>query len=241
MNKYKTLIFDLDDTLTNNKVSIQYAFRKVIEKLNLKYEDELFLRWAKFDGEYWHKWENGQMTLPDSIKTLEERIRYLRATRFILFFKEEKVELTFDSAVKLNELYCEMMGVNIVEMDHAKSLLEELHKEYEIVVATNGPKVAAYNKVERAHLMPYVSLILCSEEVGFSKPMTEFYDCLFKRLKNQDKKTMLMIGDTLATDILGGERNGLDTCWLNWDGIPVPEEYHPTLVIHELLELKKKL
>lgn len=241
MKKYKTLIFDLDDTLTNNMESIHYAFNKVVEKLQQEVSDERFFRWAEFDANYWHAWEKGEMKLPESIKTLEDRIRYLRSTRFIWFFEKEGIEVSFECAVELNEIYCEMMGVNIVEMENAGKLLKELHEEYEIIVATNGPKVAAFNKVERAHLMPYVSFVLCSEEVGYSKPMPQFYEILFERAENKDKSTMLMIGDTLTTDILGGMRNGLDTCWLNWKKLPVPKEYHPTFVIHELLELKEKL
>ncbi len=241
MKKYKTLIFDLDDTLTNNTESIRYAFEQVINRMEGKYSDELFLRWSKFDADYWHSWEKGTMILPETIKTLEDRIRYLRGNRFVRFFKEEGIEIEFEFAVELNEIYCEMMGVNIIEIKNAKKLLQELCTEYEIIVATNGPKVAAYNKVERAGLMPYVSFVLCSEEVGFSKPMPEFYDLLFARAENKDKETMLMIGDTLTTDVLGGMKNGIDTCWLNWERIPVPEGYHPTMVIHELLELKEKL
>ncbi len=238
MNKYKTLIFDLDDTLTNNMESIRYAFEKVLEKLHCKFSDEQFFRWAKFDADYWHAWESGRMKLPESVKTREDRIRYLRSNRFIQFFEIEGIALSSENAVELNEIYCEMMGVNIVEMENAGKLLKELYKEYEIVIATNGPKIAAINKVERAHLMPYVSFVLCSEEVGFSKPMPEFYNRLFEQMENKDKSTMLMIGDTLATDVLGGMKNGLDTCWLNWNKLPIPDEYHPTYVIHKLMELK---
>ena len=239
MSKYETLIFDLDDTLIDNNQSIKYAFTIMINELGLEYSDELFSKWKKFDTAYWHTWENGDMIIPDSIKTLEDKITYLRANRFILFFKE--LELNFNSAVTLNELYCSMLGVNIVEIENAGKLLQELYHHHEILIATNGPKEAAINKLKKAKLMSYVSSMVCSEEVGFSKPMSEFFDYLYNKTQNKDKSRMLLIGDSLTTDVLGGMNNGIDTCWFNPNNSSLPEEYCPTMTINKLLQLKKKL
>ena len=239
MSKYKTLIFDLDDTLINNNESIKYAFNIVINKLKLEYSDELFLKWKKFDNEYWHAWESGNMIIPNYIKTLEDKITYLRATRFILYFK--KIGLDFNSAVSLNELYCNMLGVNIKEIENASKLLQSLYNNHEIVIATNGPKEAAINKLEKANLKSYISALVCSEEVGFSKPMTEFFNFLYNITQNKDKSKMLLIGDSLTTDILGGMNNGIDTCWFNPNNKELPKEHHPTMTINKLLQLKKKV
>lgn len=239
MSKYETLIFDLDDTLIDNNQSIKYAFTVMINELGLEYSDELFSKWKKFDTAYWHTWESGNMIIPDSIKALEDKITYLRANRFILFFKE--LELNFNSAVTLNELYCSMLGVNIVEIENAGKLLQELYQHHEILIATNGPKEAAINKLEKAKLMSYISSMVCSEEIGFSKPMPEFFDCLYNKTQNKDKSRMLLIGDSLTTDVLGGMNNGIDTCWFNPNNSSLPEEYCPTITINKLLQLKKKL
>lgn len=239
MSKYKTLIFDLDDTLIDNNESIKYAFNIIINALKLEYSDELFLKWKKFDNAYWHIWESGDMVIPNSIKTPEDKITYLRATRFILYFKE--IGLDFNSAVSLNKLYYNMLGVNIKEIENAGKLLQSLYNNYEIVIATNGPKEAAINKLEKAKLKSYISGLVCSEEVGFSKPMPEFFDILYRIIKNKDKSKMLLIGDSLTTDILGGMNNGIDTCWFNPNNIELPKEYYPTMTINKLLQLKKKI
>ena len=179
------------------------------------------------------------MIIPDSIKNLKDKITFLRATRFILFFKE--LNLDFNYAVTLNELYCNMLGVNIVEIKNAGKLLQELYQHYEILVATNGPKEAAINKLEKARLRSYVSAIVCSEDVGFSKPMPEFFDYLYNKAQNKDKSKMLLIGDSLTTDILGGMNNGMDTCWFNPNNSSLLKEYCPTMTINKLLQLKEKI
>ena len=188
MNKYKTLIFDLDDTLIDNNQSIKYAFTVIINELKLKYSDDLFSEWTKFDTTYWHAWESGNMTIPDSIKTLEDKITYLRSNRFVIFFKDLKMD--FNTAIEINKLYCNMLGANIVEIENARNLLQELYHKYEILIATNGPKEAAYNKLEKAKLDSYISSIICSEEIGFSKPLPEFFNFLYNKAQNKDKNKM---------------------------------------------------
>lgn len=239
MSKYETLIFDLDDTLIDNNLSIKYAFTTIINQLEIEYSDDLFFKWKKFDTAYWHTWESGNMIIPDSIKTLEDKITYLRANRFVIFFKELKID--FETAVAINELYCSMLGVNIVEIENACKLLQELNSDYEIIIATNGPKDAAINKLEKAKLKSYISSIICSEEIGFSKPMPEFFNFLYDKTQNKDKNKMLLIGDSLTTDILGGMNNRIDTCWFNPNNNSLPEEYCPTMTINRLLQLKKKI
>lgn len=238
MQKYESLIFDLDDTLIDNNQSIKYAFEVIVNQLGLICNDELFEKWKRFDTTYWHNWESGKMIIPD-FKNLEEKITYLRANRFMIFFKF--LDITYDESIKINNLYCKMLGVNIVEIEGAKKLLQDLYSNYEIFVATNGPKDAAISKLKKAKLELYVSSIVCSEEVGFSKPMLEFFNYLFGKMPNKDKSKMLLIGDSLTTDILGGMNSGIDTCWFNPNNSLLPDQYYPTISINKLLQLKKEL
>ena len=134
-----------------------------------------------------------------------------------------------------------MLGVNIVEIKNACKLLKALYSKYEIIIATNGPKDAAINKLEKAKLKSYISSIVSSEEVGFSKPTKEFFTFLYDKIQNKDKNKMLLVGDSLTTDVLGGMNNGIDTCWFNPNNNPLPEKYYPTMTINNLLQLKKKI
>ncbi len=239
MTKYKTLIFDLDDTLIDNNESIKYAFSIILKYLNIPFNNQLFEAWKKFDNSYWHIWESGKMFIPDYIKTLKDKIIYLRANRFILFFNQ--IQLEFDKAIFINELYTKMLSVNIIEIKNAHLVIQELYNNYNILIATNGPQKAALEKTKKINIDSYISYVISSEEVGFSKPMPEFFDFLFTKFQNIDKKKSLLIGDYLTTDILGGMNNNLDTCWFNPNKLNLPNEYNPTMTINNLLELKRKL
>ena len=238
MKKYETLIFDLDDTLIDNIESVKYAFKIITKELNINYNEELFRKWKKADDTFWHKWSHKELNLP-KFNSVEEEVTFVRAYRFQLFFNT--LNLSFDNAVDLNELYCDNLGVNIKEIEGAKELIKDLSKDYEISIASNGPREAADNKIKKLKLNPYISSILTSGEIGIGKPNIEFFNILFEKLENKDKNKMMLIGDSLTTDIQGGMNAGIDTCWFNPNNKNLQKEYKPTTTINKLLELKKNL
>lgn len=69
----------------------------------------------------------------------------------------------------------------------------------------------------------------------------QFFESLYKQTITKNKHEMLMIGDSLTTDVLFGMNNGIDTCWYNPNNLSVPQEYKPTIIINNLLEVKKKI
>lgn len=239
MNKYETLIFDLDDTLIDNNESVKYAFMVVLDQLNIKFTNELFKKWLNFDKKYWHIYENEKIIIPNTIKSKENIITYLRANRFLIFFK--KLNLSLEDAIDINDLFCKNLGVNIIEIEGASTLLQKLSPNYEILIATNAAKETAHVKLEKANLDTYISSIITPDDVGYSKPKEEFFNYLYKKCENKDKNKMLLTGDSLTTDILGGMNNGIDTCWYNPNNNPIPTKYNPTMSINKLLQLTKKL
>ena len=52
---------------------------------------------------------------------------------------------------------------------------------------------------------------------------------------------MLLVGDSLTSDIAGGRGYGLDTCWFNPTGIARPADATSTYEIHHLNELARLL
>ena len=57
------------------------------------------------------------------------------------------------------------------------------------------------------------------------------------RIPNFDVKQALIIGDSLSSDIKGGQLAGLDTCWYNPERKPNNTDIVPTYEIQKLDEL----
>jgi len=72
---------------------------------------------------------------------------------------------------------------------------------------------------------------------GYQKPQVEFFHYCIDRIPDFSPETTLIIGDSLTSDMKGGNNIGIDTCWFN----PRQEEKRidvtVTYEIHELEEL----
>ena len=88
---------------------------------------------------------------------------------------------------------------------------------------------------------PYFKDIIISEEVAISKPNAEIFHHALDKIGYHDKNKVLMVGDSLTSDIQGGINAGIDTCWYN------PNEYinntniKPTYEIKSLFQLRELL
>ena len=83
--------------------------------------------------------------------------------------------------------------------------------------------------------------IFISEEIGFSKPEPEIFEYSVKKLGDFEKNEILMIGDNLVADIMGGINFGVDTCWVNLKNKENNKEIVPKYEINNLLELLEVL
>ena len=232
---YQILIFDLDDTLSDDKENIIYAFGKVLEYRGEAYSREKGLSFYNFDKKFWNDRINGTIKDPYKFQTDIEKTTWIRAERFVRFFKD----LSFKEAVTLNELYMKSLGEHVVPIDGAYELIHYLYHKYPniiIVVATNSPRVAVSAKLEKLKILPYITTIFSAEDAGHMKPHQDFFKKLFQKLNLMTKQNVLLIGDDLKKDIRGGNENSIDTCWFN-PNLDMVRTYIPTYEIHKLIDL----
>ncbi len=112
-----------------------------------------------------------------------------------------------------------------------------------MVVATNGPREAARDKLAKINCLDFIKHIFNADMTKnrATKPSKEFFHELFDYINFHDKAQILIVGDSLYSDVLGGLNAGIDTCWFNKNSDELGEDYTPTYVIKDLLELKRVL
>ncbi len=235
---YKTIIFDLDDTLTNDFENTKSAFSIAMKYKGQEFTEDDFLRFHEIDVQTWKNRAAGKIVTPyddDKIKKTE----WIRASRFIKFFGEENI--SYEEAVELNNVYMEGMKAKVVARPGAFETIKYLSENgYRLAIATNGPRIPLQTKIEKLGISSYVNLIFSAEEVGFMKPSPIFFEGLLKKLGVTDKKEVLFVGDDLDKDIKGASENGLDACWCNYNN-EENSEYRCRYQIKRLEELKSIL
>jgi HAD superfamily hydrolase (TIGR01549 family) len=119
----------------------------------------------------------------------------------------------------------------------ARGVLEALSTQATLALVTNGLREAQRPRVERLDIGRYFETIVVSGEVGTAKPGTAIFDLAFDQLDQPDKRTALMIGDSLSSDIPGAIAYGIANCWYNPQQRPTPPHLEIDHVISSLDEL----
>ena len=235
---YNTIIFDLDDTLTNDYENVKQGFKTILEYRNEFYTDKKFNRFYEIDKKTWRDRAAGKLTTPYE-DDIQKKAEWLRAYRFLNYFNNT---ISYDEAVNINNIYMEALKQKVVPREGALDIIKYLYdKKYKLIIATNGPMVPLKTKLEKIDIDKYISIVFSAEEVGAMKPHKDFYNGLFFKSGITEKEDVLFIGDEIEKDIKGGIENGIDTCWYNCNKQELVSKYIPKYEIHKLEDLKKIL
>lgn len=220
---YPWLFFDADGTLFDYNRAEATAFRKAFELLKFQFEESYLDTYQKINRELWKALERHEVTPA-----------VLRLRRFELLL--ESLRLT-GSADELNVAYVEQLGLCTDLIDGAYELLETLSRTSRIAIVTNGLEAVQRSRLMHSSIHPFITHLIISEEVGAAKPHPAFFDAAFARTGQPARSEVLIIGDSLTSDIQGGVDYGIDTCWYNPAGEPMPEGLPITYEIGHLSEL----
>lgn len=203
MKHYQTLLFDVDDTLLDFHAAQDQALDQLFTSVDIEPTMTVKRAYTTYNQGLWEKLERGEITRDE-----------LMATRFPTFFKNYfNKELPNNS---LNTRYLQFLANGHQELPGARTLLENLAaRDYELYVVTNGVKFIQEKRLKESKFDQYFKHIFISETLGAQKPSQIFFERAFEQIPNFDKEKTLIIGDSLSSDMLGGQNAGIATLWLN--------------------------
>ncbi|MEY2196389.1 YjjG family noncanonical pyrimidine nucleotidase [Neobacillus sp. BF23-41] len=199
--KYEIILFDVDDTLFDFSLSEKKALHKAFVEFGLptglaEYEDN----YKEISKVLWRDLEQGLTTLSE-----------LRVERFRRLFLTQELEINADT---FSSVYLGYLGKETHLVQGAVKLCENL-VSCRLAVITNGFRDVQTSRIGRSPLCNTFEQIIISEEAGFQKPEKGIFDYAFSKLQVTDKAKVLIVGDSLTSDIQGGINYGIDTCWFN--------------------------
>jgi len=117
--------------------------------------------------------------------------------------------------------------------------LEYLHNFAKCHIATNA-KDSSSNQIRKAlnrvGLAQFIDHIFCFKEIGYEKPSQGFFEHIISKLGCL-RSEIVMIGDSLETDVYGAKKYGVESVWLNNDQQPVPEGITAISNLHDLITI----
>ena len=205
--KKKFLLFDVDRTLLDFDRSEAEAMKNTLRHFGLPVTDEICNRYPAINEMLWEEFEKG---------TIEKATILYR--RFDILFSE--FGISFDSK-KFDAYYRTDLSKHAFLIDGAKELLLSLKsKKYQIYYVTNGTAGVQYPRLKNSGLDSLADGIFLSEEIGYQKPEKAFFDAVFPKIPDFTLEEAIIIGDSLSSDMKGGENVGLDTMWYNPKKVP---------------------
>lgn len=223
--KYRFILFDADQTLLDFTKAQRHALSVVMDTYGFPKEESVFEHFRILNDEMWKCFERNEITKSELI-----------GTRFLLFCEKYGVNHPDDGS--LEKLFQDSLGSAAYLMPDALEVCGRLSRHFRMYIVTNGLAVTQYERLEKSGLRPFFQDVFVSESLNAQKPSIEYFEAVHKKLGYPDKKDMIIIGDSLRSDILGGIQFGIDTCHVCLNGENADDTVaKPTYRVKSLQEL----
>lgn len=202
----KTLLWDIDGTLLNFEKAENYAIKKCFEIFGLgECTDEMVVRYSLINRKYWESLERGEIKKPQVLRG-----------RFEEFFKSENIN--FDRIDDFNAEYQVWLGDKVFFCDNGLETVTALKGKIRQYAVTNGTYVAQSRKLTQSGLIDIFDGVFISDKIGYEKPSVEFFEAVQNEIGEFSHDEIMIIGDSLTSDMRGGNNADILCCWYNPHG-----------------------
>ncbi len=199
----KAILWDIDGTLLDFIKAEYAAIKKCFEIFKLgECTDEMIARYSKINKGYWERLERKEITKLEVL-----------VGRFKDFFSSENI--ITDCAEEFNKEYQIRLGDTICFCDNSYEILKSLKGRVKQYAVTNGTKIAQDKKLVKSRLIDLFDGIFISEEVGYEKPDVRFFEHVWANIGAYKTDEVMIVGDSLTSDMQGGNNAGIVCCWYN--------------------------
>ena len=224
MAKYYCILFDADNTLLNFDAAENKALAETLVNYGIEPDAETVQTYRTINEELWRQLEKGQI-----------RREKLFGERFSRFLKAINAA---GDGVEMNRYYLEQLSTHPDLMSpEVLDVLRELSEVATLAIVSNGAQKVQTRRLAESGVMNFMEDVFISEKMGCEKPNARIFDAALRALGVENREHVLMVGDSLSSDVQGGVNAGLDTCWYNPNHAENPGKVVPTYEISSLEEL----
>ena len=198
---FEYLFLDLDDTILDFQKAEHVALSKTLQGFGLEPTETVLKRYNLINKAHWEALERKELTRDQVL-----------LGRFQVLFEEMGITVDPEAVARAYE---HNLSIGHWFMPGAEEAVERLSKKYKLYLASNGTATVQAGRLASANISHFFEEIFVSQEIGANKPSIEYFERCFARIPGLDKSKTMMVGDSLTSDILGGQNAGIATCWVN--------------------------
>lgn len=224
------LLIDADDTLLDFEKNELNALNRTIEYARYPDGESFIQTYMEINNRVWKDLEQGKIE-SDAINP----------TRFALLHRELSKEIALAcSPEELGEYYLDQLCQGGYLLEGAREILEYLSGKYTLVLATNGLARVQRARVRKAGIEQFFERHAISQELGYHKPDPRFFELALEGF-DYSKEQVIMIGDSLFSDMAGADAFGIKSIWYNPREILNDRVASPDYEVSHLKEIKEIL
>ena len=221
------LFLDLDDTILDFHKAERIALSKTIRDFGVEPTEEVLGRYHLINKWHWEQLELGKLTREEVL-----------SGRFKVLFAEQKIDA---DPMLVQARYEHNLSIGHYFLPGAEEAVDLLSKKYRLFLASNGTAVVQKGRMTSANLYRFFEKVFVSQEIGHNKPSKSYFDACFAQIPDFDPEKAMIVGDSLTSDIKGGNNAGIKTCWVNPGHAPRNPQIHVDYEIEALHQLPKLL
>lgn len=220
--RYDVLLMDADMTIFDFHTAEKEALKCVLEALKIG-DGQAGEIYSRCNARCWADLEKGLITQEE-----------LRVRRFYDFLEHYNMQ---DRADEASQMYIESLSHQSQLLPGALEAVKQLSALAPIAIVTNGIPYVQHGRFDNTQVRGYVRELVISGEEGYYKPDPRLIDVALRRM-GAAKERALMVGDSLASDILAAQRAGVAACWYNPVGRECTLEKKPEYNVQSLIQVK---
>lgn len=222
-NRYDILLCDADDTVLDFQKAMCTSIVGAARNAGIKADDETIIKeFGEASYIVWQKLEDKQIERGE-----------LDRLRFSML--KDRLGEDFD-VLGCGKKFLDNLKQTRFLIDGATEFLSAVRaRGVKVYIVTNGLAEVAHERLKA--LDGYIDGAFISEEVGYNKPDSRLFDCVFDALGVADKAKTLMFGDSVNSDIRGGINAGIDTCLFDPRGTKQSDARYVVRTFDEVLKI----
>ena len=227
VSKVRWLLLDLDNTLLDFDASSDAALRQTFIYFGISNILGALQTYHRINADCWKSFEKGEI----DVATLKKR-------RFDQFVEEAAVSEDGDI---VNHHYLTLLAQQRHEIEGASDFLTWAARRFHLALATNGFAQVQRPRIRASGFDRHFKHLFISEEVGHQKPKAAFFETAFDRLGQPNKDAVMMVGDSLHSDIQGANNYGMLSCWFDRKGTEKETDIVADFRVRHFADLKTLL
>ena len=224
MTAQRWVLFDLDGTLLDYDAAQAAAVAATLREAGIEVSDHAVRLYREVNERHWLALERGETTAA--------RLRVERWEEVLDALGARDVDVA-----AVSERYVGNLAAGSQVIDGAEGVVERIRRDHRVAFITNGLVDVQRPRLEASPLAGMAEQVVISDEVGAAKPDPAIFDAAFALMGDPPRDAVVMVGDSLTSDIAGGAAYGLETVWVAPADLPDPAGPRPTHRIADLREL----